>query len=167
MASFKTLSAICAFIASALFDRTYKIQQTARSTTSKMWRNWKYFTGCERWVISKFFVSKWCILHRQSLRGNLKYSFNEVLIHWSTHSVKYSFREVFTQLSTQSVKLRTAWIGKKESKFIWTVRSPLWYSYALLTQAQMGFICHFQTTISRLILIYDLWTIEQKVFIFY
>ena len=40
----------------------------------------KNFPGCERGVISKFFfsVSKCCMLHGHSLRGNVKYSFSEV-----------------------------------------------------------------------------------------
>ena len=44
--------------------------------------NEKNFTGCERRVISKFFISKCCVLYGQSFRGYVgcKYTFSEVLI---------------------------------------------------------------------------------------
>ena len=52
---------------------------------------------------SYFSVSKCCMLYGQSLRGNVKYSFSEILFQWRTDSVKYSFREVLIQWSTHSV----------------------------------------------------------------
>ena len=58
----------------------------------------------EGWFQSFFFVSKSCMLFGQNLRGNVKYSFSEVIIQWSNHSVKYSFSEVLIQWSTHSVK---------------------------------------------------------------
>ena len=56
------------------------------------------------WFQSFFFVSKCCMLHGQSLRWTVKYSFNEELIQWSTHSMKNSFNEILFEWSTHSVK---------------------------------------------------------------
>ena len=64
----------------------------------------------EGWFQS-FFVSKCCMLHGQSHRGNdgtsthsVKYSFSEVLIQWSNILVMYSFCQVLIQWSIHSVK---------------------------------------------------------------
>ena len=96
----------------------------------------KNFTGCKRRVISKFFVSKCCRLHGQSLRENV-YSFGEVLIQWSTH-----FSEILFQWSTHLVMLETAWVRRKQSNFIWTFRRSLWYSYCLITPVQLCILFH-------------------------
>ena len=87
----------------------------------------------------------------------MNYSFSQLLIQSTTHSVKYSFSEVLIQLNS-----RLCWVGRKRSKLIWTVRRSLWYCYGPITPVQLCFICHFQTAVSRLILTYDLWTMEQK-----
>ena len=120
---------------------------------------WKNFTGCERRVIPKFRSAAWSEPQRK--RGG-QYSFSEVLI-----EVKHSFCERPIEWSTHSVTLETAWVGRKQSKFIWTVRRSLWYSCGLITPVQLCYIWDFQTTVSRLISPYDLWTREQKVFISY
>ena len=62
---------------------------------------------------------------------------------WSTHSVKYSFREVLIQLSSR--------LREYEEN-----RENLWHSYGLITPVQLCSVCHFQPTVSRLILTYDL-----------
>ena len=60
------------------------------------------------------------------------------------------------------VELETESAIRKKSKNIWTIRRSLLHSYGLTTSVQLCSICNFEHTISRLILTYDLWIIEQK-----
>ena len=134
-----------------------------KTVTHISWYN-AYSNTIQCDVISSFFCSSLCckvffffwIQHRKlwgfgrtetgMKNHSVKYPFSELLIQWNTHSVNYSFSEILIQLNS-----RLCWVGRKQSKFIWTVRRSLWYSYGLKTPVQLCFIRHFQTPVSRLI----------------
>ena len=101
----------------------FSLSYLSSNSTSKIWSHRRKFTGCEQRVISKFLILKCyvCMVRASeetwgACTHSVKYSFSEVPIQWSTHSVKYSsvkysFSGVVIQWSNHSVKLETAWVG--------------------------------------------------------